>query len=163
MVEIRNKEKPAISEIEKIEIEIDRLPLDAAGIKNPQTLHEGRFSIYFIAALALRNGHITVDNFTEEKVSDPELVALRKKVYATGLDNVALSAKVRIIMKDGTIYERFTPAPKGSTENPLTVEQLKDKFKITSGLSSERAESVIERIMRMEELSSVQDILNCLK
>ena len=163
MVEIRNQERPAVSDIEKIEIEIDNLPLDAAGIKDPKTLHEGRFSIYFIAALALRDGQITVDNFTEEKVNDPELIALRKKVHATGLDNVALNSTVRIIMKDGTVHERFTPAPKGSTENPLTFEELKDKFKITSGLSPERADAVIDRIMRMEELASVQEILDCLK
>ena len=163
MVEIRNQERPAVSEIERIEIEIDRLPLDAAGIKDPTTLHEGRFSIYFIAALALRDGQITIDNFTEDKVTDPELIALRKKVHATGLDNAALNSRVRIIMKDGTVHERFTPAPRGSAENPLTLRELIDKFKITSGLSPERADTVIDRIMRMEELTSVQEILDGLK
>lgn len=78
MVEIQKQEGPSVSDVEKIEIEIDRLPLDAAGIREPKTLHEGRFSIYFVAALALREGRITIDNFTEEKVMDPELVSLRK-------------------------------------------------------------------------------------
>ena len=160
MVEIRKQEKPAVFDIEKIEIEIDQLPLDAAGIKNPKTVHEARFSVYFIAAMALRDGPITIDNFTEDKVTDPELIALRKKVRATGLENAALSSRVRIIMKDGTVHERFTPAPKGSTENPLTLEALTDKFKITSELSSEKADAVIDRIMRMEELDSAQEILD---
>lgn len=163
MVEIRNQERPAVSDIERIDIEIDKLPLDAAGIKAPTTLHEGRFSIYLIAAMALRDGPPTIDNFTEEKVADPELIALREKVHATGLDNVALSSKARVVMKDGTVHERFTPAPKGSTENPLTGEELKDKFRATSGLSAERAESVIDRIMRMEELASVEEILDGLQ
>jgi len=163
MVEIRNQERPVVSEIEKIEIEIDRLPLDAAGIKDPKTLHEARFSIYFVAAMALRDGQITIDNFTEGKVADPELIGLRKKVHATGLDNAALSSRVRVVMKNGMVHERFTPAPKGSAENPLTLGELTDKFRITSGLSSEGAETVIDRIMHMEELGSVGDILDCLR
>ena len=162
MVEIQNQEGPSVSDVEKIEIEIDRLPLDAAGIREPKTLHEGRFSIYFVAALALREGRITIDNFTEDKVMDPELVSLRKKVQAKGMLNVALSAKVRVIMKDGKVYERYTPAPKGSTENPLTFEALKDKFKTTSGLSPAAAERVIDKIMHMEELSSIKEILSLL-
>ena len=162
MVEIRKQENLHVSDIEKIEIEIDQLPLDAAGIVDPKTLHEGRFSIYFIAALALSEGKITVDNLTEEKVLDPDLVTLRKKVQARGLVNAALSSKARIIMKDGRTYERYTPAPKGSTENPLTGEELKDKFKTTCGLSPDRAEAVIRQVMEMESLTSVKDILTLL-
>ena len=163
MVEIRKQENLRISEIEKIEIEIDQLPLDASGIVEPKTLHEGRFSIYFIAALALAEGKVTVDNLTEEKVLDPNLTALRKKVHAQGgLLNAGLSSKVRIIMKDGETYERYTPAPKGSTEKPLTNEELKDKFKTTSGLPPDRAEAVIHQVMEMESLSSVKDILTLL-
>ena len=159
MVEIQNQERPSVSDVEKIEIEIDQLPLDAAGIREPKTLHEGRFSIYFVAALALREGNVTIDNFTEDKVTDPELISLRKKVQARGMFNAALSAKARVTMKDGTVYERYTPAPKGSTENPLSFEALKDKFKTTSGLSPEAADRVIEKIMHMEELSSIKEIL----
>ena len=162
MVEIRKQENLRVSDIEKIEIEIDELPLDAAGIVDPKTVHEGRFSIYFIAALALTEGKVTVDNLTEEKVLDPDLVTLRKKVHARGLSNVALSSKARIIMKDGRTYERYTPAPKGSTENPLTGEELKDKFKTTCGLSPDRAEAVIRQVMEMESLASVKDILTLL-
>ena len=162
MVEIRKQENLHVSDIEKIEIEIDQLPLDAAGIVDPKTLHEGRFSIYFIAALALTEGKITVDNPTEEKVLDPDLITLRKKVHARGLFNASLSSKARIIMKDGKTYERHTPAPKGSTENPLTGEELKDKFKTTCGLSPDRAEAVIHQVMEMESLASVKDILTLL-
>jgi 2-methylcitrate dehydratase PrpD len=163
MVEIRKEENPSVSEIEKIEIDIDQLPLDAAGIREPKTLHEGRFSIYFIAALALREGRITIDSFTEDKVTDPELILLRKKVQARGMFNAALSAKARVTMKDGRVYERYTPAPKGSTENPVTFEALKDKFKTTSGLSPAAAEGVIDKIMHMEQLASIKEILSLLQ
>lgn len=160
MVEIRKNENPVISDIEKIELEIDELPLDAAGIIEPKTLHEARFSIYFLAALALTEGKVTVENFTERKVLEPELVALRKKIKATGLSNVGLSSNVAVHMKDGKIYKRYTPAPKGSLDKPLSPEELKDKFRSTSGLSPEKADRVIEKIMGLEKVESINEILS---
>lgn len=160
MVEIQKNESPVISDIEKIELEIDNLPLDAAGIKEPRTLHEARFSIYFLAALALAEGKVTVENFTEKKVLEPELVALRKKIKATGLSDIGLSSKVAVHMKNGKIYKKYTPAPKGSLEKPLTSEELKDKFRVTSALQPETADKVIEKIMGLEKIKSINDILS---
>jgi len=150
MVEIQKEHHPPIEDVKAIEIEIDKLPLDAAGIVEAKTLHEGRFSIYFLAALALAEGKVTVDNLTGEKVLDAGLETLRKKVEARGLSNAGLSARVKVHMKDGTIHEKYTPAPKGSSENPLSTEEVKEKFKITSGLSPVVAGEVIEQVMGLE-------------
>ena len=160
MAEIQRTENPTISDVERIEIEIDKLPLDAAGIVEPRTLHEGRFSIYFLAALALAEGKVTTHNLTEEKVLNPELEALRKKVKAKGHSDVGLSSRVRVHMKDGTTYEKYTPAPKGSSENPLSAEELKEKFRDTSGLSPALAEEVIGNVMKLERVQSVAEILS---
>jgi len=61
---------------------------------------------------------------------------------------------------DGTTYEKYTTAPKGSSENPLSDEEVKEKFKTTSGLSPTIAEEVIEKVMRLEEVRSVIEILS---
>ena len=160
MVEIQNKENPLISDVEKVEIQIDNLPLDAAGRVKPETLHEARFSIYFLAALSLAEGKVTTENLIEEKVTSPEIEALRKKITTHGFSNICLSSHVKVYMKDGTIYERNTSAPKGSSENPLTVSEIKDKFRITSGLSPDRAGKLIESIMELEKAKSVAEILS---
>jgi len=160
MVEIHRTECPLISDVEEIEIEIDELPLDAAGIVEPRNVHEGRFSIYFLSALALAEGKITTENLTEEKVRDRELNELRKKVKAKGLSNIGLSSHVKVHMKDGITYEKYTSAPKGSSENPLTVEELKEKFMTASALSHSAAEKVIEKIMHLETVQSIGEILS---
>ena len=160
MVEIKNENNPSVSDVEKVSIEIDNLPLDAAGIKEPKNLHEGRFSIYFLAALALSEGKVTTENLTGEKVLDPEINMLRKKIKIKGLDGVGLSSFVKLHMKDGRIYQKETPAPKGSSENPLSSDELKQKFIVTSGLSPAIAKQVIEKIMSMEDLKSMDEILS---
>jgi 2-methylcitrate dehydratase PrpD len=66
-------------------------------------------------------------------------------------------------MKDGTIYEGQTSAPKGSSDKPLTAGELKDKFKVTSGLSPDRAEKVIERVMELEKVESASEILSLIR
>jgi len=160
MAEIQRTENPTISDVERIEIEIDKLPLDAAGIVEPRTLHEGRFSIYFLSALALAEGKVTTDNLTEEKVLNRELNELRKKVKAKGLSDVGLSSHVKVHMKDGTIYEKYTAAPKGSSENPLSPEELKEKFRTTSFLRPAVAGEVIGKVMELERVQSLAEILS---
>ncbi len=160
MVEIQKKDNPPIRDVKEIEIEIDKVALDAAGTAEPKTLHEGRFSIYFLAALALSEGRVTIDNLTEENILNLELVVLRKKVRARGLSDAGLSCRARVHMKDGTIYEEYTPAPKGSSENPLATEEIKEKFRTTSGLSPAIAEEVIRKVMGLEGLPSVSEILS---
>ncbi|WDN87676.1 hypothetical protein BuS5_00644 [Desulfosarcina sp. BuS5] len=163
MVEIQKKDNPFISDVDKVEIQIDNLPLDAAGRVKPETLHEARFSIYFLAALSLAEGKVTTENLTEEKLSSPEIEALRKKITTHGFFNICLSSHVKVHMKDGTIYEGQTSAPKGSSDNPLTAGELKDKFMITSGLSPGRAKKVIERVMELENVESAAEILSLIR
>ncbi|MBL0715464.1 MAG: MmgE/PrpD family protein [Desulfosarcina sp.] len=160
MVEIRENEKPSVSDVEKIEIEIDTLPLDAAGIVEPRTLHEGRFSIYFLAGLALAEGKVTIENLIQEKILSPELVDLRKKVKATGHSGVGLSSHVKVYLKDGKIIEEYTSAPKGSVEKPLTPGELQEKFRTTCGLPPERAKAVIGKVMGLEKVGCMDEILS---
>lgn len=160
MVEIQKERHILIEDVMAIEIDIDNLPLDAAGIVEPKTLHEGRFSIYFLAALALAEGRVTVDNLIEEKVLDPELETLRKKINVRGLSNMGLSARVKVHMKDGTIHEKSTPAPKGSSAKPLSTEEVIEKFKSTSSLSPVVTGEIIEQVMGLDGLPSINEIIS---
>jgi 2-methylcitrate dehydratase PrpD len=162
MVEIKDEINPVASDVEKIFIEIDNLPLDAAGIKDPKNLHEGRFSIYFLAALALSEGKVTTENLTAKKILDPEINTLKNKIETKGLDGVGLSSFVQMQMKNGRMYQKRTPAPKGSSENPLSPGELQQKFIVTSGLPPAIAEQVIEKVMCMEDLESMDEIISLL-
>ena len=62
--EIRTLYHPDVEEVERIDLEIGPVASTAAAIKEPLKGVEGKFSVWFLAALALAEGNITIEKFT---------------------------------------------------------------------------------------------------
>ena len=115
--------------MEEIYIETGPVAFTSAGIQEPKIGVEGKFSLRFLAALALAEGSVTLDKFTDGKVNDPGLVNLRKKVKAKLVRELKLGARVAVRMKDDILYQSALDSPKGSPKNPLSFEELGKKFR----------------------------------
>ncbi len=102
-----------------------------------------------------------MDKFTDEKVNDPKLVQLRKKVHATLVHELNLGARVSVKMKDGTIYSGFLEAPKGDPANPMGFDEIEKKFRNTATLSipKKNMEKLIELIKSFEKLRDIEEII----
>ncbi|MDT8273457.1 MAG: MmgE/PrpD family protein, partial [Desulfomonilia bacterium] len=99
----------AISRIRSITVQSSRLALDAAGKDKPRTGLEGKFSIPYCVANALLRGETGMQAFTDEKVSDPEVQGLMKKIHAIHDPEMkALEATVEIETTDGETYQGFS-------------------------------------------------------
>jgi 2-methylcitrate dehydratase PrpD len=158
--EIRTRENPDIEDVERIDLEIGPVASTAAAIREPRIGVEGKFSVWFLAALALAEGSVTVDKFTDEKVNSPELVKLRKKI-STRLDpRIGFGARVHVQMKDGTEYKEFLAKPKGDPDNPLSFEELAEKYINAALLAIPRAniEILIEKIKHLEKVKDMNEI-----
>ena len=112
--EIRTRLKIDIEAVEKIELEIGPVASTAAAIKEPKLGVEGKFSVWFLAALALAEGSVTLEKFTDEKVNDPRLVRLRKKIETRLDPRIGFGARLRLIMKDGTEHQAAQELDRGS-------------------------------------------------
>lgn len=163
MKEIRNKTEIDLNEVEEIKIEASRIALDAAGKTEPKTGLEGKFSIYYCAAVALAEGSAGIDKFTDEKVKDPRLVKLRKKVKVTLVedDDLYFGARVSVRMKNGTEHKGQTLFPKGDPQNPFSYDELVEKFRgVTDGvLSKTKIDQLIETVKILERISDVGSLL----
>jgi len=102
-----------------------------------------------------------LDKFTNEKVNDPQLIQLRKKVNATLVRELNLGARVAVKMKDGTIYRGFLAAPKGDPANPISFDEIEEKFRNIARLAipEKNMELVIELIKNFERLSDLEEIV----
>jgi len=102
-----------------------------------------------------------LDKFTNEKVNDPQLIQLRKKVNATLARELNLGARVAVKMKDGTIYRGFLKAPKGDPTNPISFDEIEEKFRNIARLAipEKNMELVIELIKNFERLSDLEEII----
>ena len=159
--EIRTRENPDIDNVEGIDLEIGPGASTAAAIREPRLGVEGKFSVWFLAALALAEGNVTLDKFTDEKVNNPRLVNLRKKIRTRLDPRIGFGARVSVKMKDGTEYKEFLAKPKGDPDNPLTFAELAEKYRNAAGLviSADAVKTLIEKIKTLEKVNDMNEIV----
>ncbi len=147
--------------MEGIEIETGPVAFSSAGIRRPKIGVEGKFSLWFLSALALAEGSVTLEKFTDAKVKDPALRRLMDRIEAQLVRELKFGARVLVRMKDGTAYSGYRKTPKGDPANPLSFEELAFKFvSLAKGAIPERnAERLVERIEGLENARDLSEIM----
>ncbi|HBF43100.1 MAG TPA: hypothetical protein DDW42_05615, partial [Desulfobacteraceae bacterium] len=164
MKELREKEAISIEDVKEIELDVSKIALDAAGKVEPKTGLEGKFSTYYCAAVALAEGDAGIDKFTTSKVNDQSLVSLRKKVRINVVPDSDLyfGARAVIRMKDGTEFKASTVAPKGDPTNPISYEELAEKFRglAVNVISERNVDQLTNKIKTLEQVSDIDALLD---
>jgi 2-methylcitrate dehydratase PrpD len=111
-----------------------RATVEVTGRKSVATPFEGRFSTPFTVATALVHGSVRLAAFEPERLADPTVQALMRRVDVV-LDAQCeadfpsrRSAVVEIEMKDGRRLRHYQPTRKGDPEAPLSDAELTEKF-----------------------------------
>ena len=104
-----------------------------------------------------------LDQFTDERVADPELARLRERVRVhTDPEQDKDSARVVLTLRDGRTLERHVAHNLGTPDNPMTDQQLEDKFLALAApvLGRAGAERVAEMCWDILELDDVRTLLD---
>ena len=122
--------------IDRIDLGIHPVVLELTSNRTPRTGLEGKFSVYYAAALGIVVGRAGEAQFSDEQVRDPVLIGVRDRVETAVDPSLAQDqARVRIRLKDGRVLERFVAHAVGSVENPMSDAALDAKFlDLASGL-----------------------------
>ncbi|HCY17143.1 MAG: 2-methylcitrate dehydratase [Curvibacter sp. GWA2_64_110] len=116
-------------QVERIELKVHSLVLELTGKKEPADGLQGKFSVYHGCACGLIFGKAGEDQYADDIVNRPDMVALRRKVVATVDDSIdEASADVTAVLKDGRRVHVFVKHAIGSLENPMTDAMLETKF-----------------------------------
>jgi 2-methylcitrate dehydratase PrpD len=112
-------------------------------------------------AIAIIDGAAGEKQFSDAKVRDPVTIALRDKVNAI-IDPAIKPEQVdmTITLKDGRKLHKFIQHAIGSTEVPMTDQQLEKKFSdLAEGiLPPDRTRKLIDTCWHVEQLNSAADI-----
>jgi 2-methylcitrate dehydratase PrpD len=148
-------------QIERIDLSVHPLVLELTGKRAPTTGLEGKFSIYFAAAIAIAAGAAGVKQFSDEWVRNPAVVALEDRVVATA-DKTIGEAQVRaaVTLRDGRRLESFVEQVVGSLLRPMSDANLEAKFlDLASGvLPAPRAKRLLELSWSVEGLAQAGDL-----
>jgi 2-methylcitrate dehydratase PrpD len=118
-----------------------------------------KMSIPYSVAVAICKGKAGMQQYEIDCVNDAEVINLTKKISVTADEEMSKifpakqTAVVEVKMADGRGYSEQVDFPKGEPENPLSVEEVREKFtSLTtySGRSKAEADEIFDAAMDME-------------
>jgi 2-methylcitrate dehydratase len=134
---------------------------------DPQTKETADHSLPYVIAAALVDRQVTPAQFTMEKIMDEKIRAQLKKVEVVADPEIekvfpALQrAIVHIHTTDGRSFSKQLDYPKGDPRNPLTDQEVEEKFAaLAEGVLSKGAQKrVREAVWNLEHIGSVSELM----
>jgi 2-methylcitrate dehydratase PrpD len=117
------------SEIREAKVRVNPLAIQLAGISEPKTPFEGKFSLAFCTTLSLTGHAVTQTDFTPENLQNPryrEIISSVKLEPVMDMANTA--AELEVIDSKGNLYQANTPLALGNPGRPMSWDDLKRKF-----------------------------------
>lgn len=128
-----------VADIEAIKIDTyavaKGMMADAPSRWSPQTAETADHSLPYVVSLALRDGDIGLDAYEDEKLFDPGLAALMKRVSVDATEDYTANypqtspSRVTVQLKDGTVTENELTYPKGHNQAPMSDAEIAAKFR----------------------------------
>lgn len=156
------REKVGTRAIERIHVKTHGHALITAGKLNPQTALEGKFSVPFCVALALRGYRLLPGDFTEPTMKDRSVMDLLPK---TKIEPVVgqppHEAHVEVWLEGGERLEAHTQILKGHPDNPLDWADLWTKFEamLANSLSPAATKELFDIAREIDRPGAVKDVM----
>ena len=139
-------------------------------IVRPKDVTSAQFGGRFGIALRLIKGDNTFKEYSEENLRDPEILNLEAKTEIILDEELGRTpesdhpAKVMIKMADGTTFEETVLAAKGSILNPMTKDEVNEKFRGFASvvLSDHVTEAIIEKVEGLDTEDNILELIQLL-
>lgn len=143
---------------------------ESAVTTRPATGLAGKFSITYTVAAALLDGRVDIDTFTDERRAAGDLQTLLPKVAITldpdirAMDFSAAWSEVTATDDDGRTFAARIDRPLGIWDNPLPWDGWVAKYRSCAvrAIPVDRAEELLQQVIRLEELDDVSGLLRLL-
>jgi 2-methylcitrate dehydratase PrpD len=160
----------AADDIERVRARVHAAAIDVLGpVTDPQTIHQSKFSMGFVLALAALRGRAGVNDFTEAALEDDELRTFHDRVEMVldpEVDAAYPERWIGLVDVETTGGEQFTSrvdVPKGDPGNTLSPEEIEEKAHdlaaYRDGASSEELKHIVGRVRNLHREPDVRDLL----
>jgi 2-methylcitrate dehydratase PrpD len=160
-IQLRNENKLDPTQIEQISLRVNPLVLELTGKKTPSIGLEGKFSVYHSAAVAILRGAAGIQEYSDQIVRDPAVIALRDRVTVETDPKVKeVEAYISIGLRDGSKVTKYVQNAVGSLERPMSNDQLEAKFRglADSVLAKPRQDKLLELCWSIQKQADVAAI-----
>ncbi|HEY8506274.1 MAG TPA: MmgE/PrpD family protein [Gemmataceae bacterium] len=133
----------------------------------PRTRETADHSLPYCVAVALVDGEVTLAQFEPARFTDPAVLEMTAKVkvhrdaalsarYPRGIPN-----RITVTLSGGRKLVREVEFPRGHAQNPMTDAEVEQKFRtlVEPRYGKERADQILAKCWKLEELSNVTELL----
>ena len=173
ILEFYHKKGIRAEDVKSIDIKVRSVAMRLVGdpIKRkyePQTMLDAQMSMPYSVAVALIDGKAYLDQFSEERYKTQDVLQLAKIVRVSidpeldKLPSSDLSTILQLTLKNGSTIKKRVDIFKGDFRNPLSQNELEEKFRRCSSrvLSSESVKKLENKILKIEELKNIRNLMN---
>jgi aconitate decarboxylase len=160
------------ADVERVIVHGSRVTVDHVGWKYvPQGLTSAQLNLPYCVATLLLDGDVFVDQFTEEKVADPERMALAERVQV--VEDPAITAKgsthrhmvrVEVVLRDGTRLDETVESQRGSEHAFASTEDIIGKMKKLAQhrIDAAHAQRIADWVMHAEAMPDAGELARLL-
>jgi 2-methylcitrate dehydratase len=132
----------------------------------PDTRETADHSYPYCVAVALLDGVVGPEQFTESKLRDPEVRSLMERTSLSlspdldGLFPKSLPGSVELTLTDGTVQREVVKYALGHPDNPIPDEQIEEKFYRLSkkAISDRTAARIIESVWELDKVGDIREL-----
>jgi 2-methylcitrate dehydratase PrpD len=155
---LKDKMGVAPGDIERVRVGGYRATLEVAGIAEPATAAEARFSTPYLVATALTHGSVRLAAFEPPRLDNAETRSLMRRVELA-LDPAVdaafpsrRSARIAIEARDGRRAEHFQATRKGDPDLPFSDAELDAKYLELAApvIGEQKARALLARLWKLE-------------
>jgi 2-methylcitrate dehydratase PrpD len=167
MMRLIKENKIRAADVEKVDIGTNHnLPITLLHHR-PTTGLQAKFSMEFCLSILLLDGKAGMTQFSDEVVNRPDVQEMIRRVNfytdpeAEQAGYNKMTSILKIHMRDGRVLSGRADFAKGSPSNPMTYEEVADKFRGCAEFAkwpAKKAEAVIEFVKSLESAADVSKL-----
>ncbi len=170
LLQLMRDEGLRAGDVARVRARVHQGAIDVLGpVTDPRTIHQSKFSMGFVLAVAATRGRAGVTDFTDAALADPTIRAFHDRVEMV-LDPEIDAAYprqwiglVEVETTDGRTLTSRVEVPKGDPGNPLTRGELEDKTRLLAGYdvgaTPAEVDAIVARAWRLADEPDVRDWL----
>jgi 2-methylcitrate dehydratase PrpD len=168
LLRVMRKEHIKAVDVERVDVGTNHNMPNALIHHRPATGLQAKFSMEFCLAVLLLYGEATLAEFRDDVVNRPEVQAMIHRVNfyvdpdaeKAGFDK--MTTILRIHLKNGKTLSGRADFGKGSPADPMTYEEVADKFRGNAAFANwpkEKAETIVELVRTLERVDDARKLV----
>jgi aconitate decarboxylase len=165
--------KVDVGQIQRIDIDMGEAAYAHGGWKAERPLPTigAQMNVAYAVAVALLDGEVLVDQFTQNRVDSDDVwnlidrtVTHHERAYDNLPADERLTTRVRITLKDGSAHTAKVVHPRGTGDRSLSNAEIRDKYaKLIGGvISAERQAAIEKAVLNIDTLNDITQLSDLL-